>query len=684
MNFFKHALIIATLLFAAVPGDSQSASRTLNRADKAFNGYEFKKALKLYQKALVTDSSAQIIRGIAQSLSYLQQTAESTKYFRMLVEQPNPLPLDILEYSQSLKRAGDYDEASVWVEKYRDIYPLDLRARNHSVNSYHYKKLARNKKNPLFFGLDINDEENIMGFTNYEDGVIFSRSENNSSVDYMESPDVFLDMMSASLTSEKELENPKFLPSVLNANLHDGSSSYHEDTSTLYFTRNAGQKQGTKDKGARFEILSSQKEDGKWQEPIPFEFNSEEYSLGHPTISPNGKELYFTSDQPGGFGGKDIYVSKKRGREWTKPENLGPEVNTESNEVFPYITDGQILYFATEGHAGLGGLDIFKTYPFEEFWAHPENLGAPVNSRANDFGLLFINQGEALFISDRISGKGSGDAYYVNFQETHKFFTIPSKLIENKSVSPICVLNLETGEEHFYEKAETAFLELDGTDSRYKITWRHMGESREILINGTDDKTGPLNIHLNGLEGIKAQDFLSHVNTTGTEKENKIKIDQKVWTYENAESNNFLAENDSEPTNYVRGKDNVITLDRDGNGFRAPTFPEPENFNNKTILCLKDNYANSPNNYKSKLAALLSSYDGESYVTIKLIKSDKLTPEEMESFGERVEEIILSYGITTEKIKLGWMDIPSVSIGSVSSSNFEIYITADTNFSFTE
>ncbi|MFT5293086.1 MAG: tetratricopeptide (TPR) repeat protein [Flavobacteriales bacterium] len=684
MKFFKHALIIVILHSTAVIGNSQGTDIILNKADKAFHEYEFKKALKLYQKVLKTDSSAHIIRGVAQSLSYLQQPKESTKYFRMLVDKPNPLPLDILEYAQSLKRAGNYEEALVWVEKYREIYPLDLRARNHSVNSHHYKKLARNKKNPLFFALDINDEENIMGFTKYEDGVIFSRSENNSSLDCIESPGVFLDLMSASLTPEKELEHPKFLPHVLNANFHDGSSSYHEATSTLYFTRNAAQKKGTKGKGSRFEILSSQKEDGKWQKPISFKFNSEEYSLGHPTISPNGKELYFVSNQPGGFGGKDIYVSKKRGREWTKPENLGPEVNTESDEVFPYITDGQVLYFATEGHAGLGGLDVFKTYPFEEFWAQPENLGAPVNSRANDFGLLFIHQGEALFISDRISGKGSGDAYYVNFQETDKFFTIPSILIENENVSPIRVINLDTGEELFYRKEETALLALDGTGSSYKVTWKHMGESREILINGTDDQTGALNIQLKGLEGIKPQDFLSQINTTGIEKENKIKIDQKVWTYESAESKEFLAENNSEPTNYVRGKDNIITLDRDGHGFRAPTFPEPENYDNKTILCLKENYDNNTTSYKSKLATLLSSYDGESNVTIKLIKSDKLSPAEMESFGEEIEEIILSYGITPEKIKLGWMDGSSVSVDAVSSSDFEIYITADTNFSFTE
>ena len=211
-----------------------------------------------------------------------------------------------------------------------------------------------------------------------------------------------------------------------------------------------------------------------------------------------------------------------------------------------------------------------------------------------------------------------------------------------------------------------------------------MGESREILINGTDDQTGALNIQLKGLEGIKPQDFLSQINTTGIEKENKIKIDQKVWTYESAESKEFLAENNSEPTNYVRGKDNIITLDRDGHGFRTPTFPEPENYDNKTILCLKENYDNNPNSYKSTLATLLSSYDGESYVTIKLIKSDKLSPAEMESFGEEIEEIILSYGITPEKIKLGWMDGSSVSVDAVSSSDFEIYITADTNFSFTE
>ncbi len=684
MKTFKKALILVLLSTIAVAATSQTSYRSLNKADRAFYEYDFKKALKHYKKALESDTTAHTLRGIAQSHAYLQDPVQSEKFFKLLVNQPNPLPFDILEYAQSLKRVGNYDEALVWFEKYREIYPLDLRARNHSVNSYHYKKLARNKKNPLFFSLDANDEGSIMGFTKYEDGVIFSKSENNGSFDFMDSPEIFLDILQATLSPEKEIEHAKFLPFSINSNLHDGPSSYHEKTSTLYFTRNAALTKETKENGSQLEILFSTKKEGKWQDPVAFKYNSTEHSVGHPTVSPDGKNLYFISNQPGGFGGTDIYVCKKLGKEWGKPKNLGPEVNTESDEMFPFVTDGDILYFASEGHAGLGGLDVFKTYPFEEYWAKPENLGAPVNSRANDFGILFLEPGEALFISDRVGGKGSDDAYYVNIQETKKFFAIPTKLIENKNISPISVVNLKTGAEEFYRKGETAFLELDVTDGGFKVSWNHMGEDRQILINGADNEPGMMDIQLKGLDGLKPHDFLSHVEIVGDDGANKIKINQKVWTYQDKEPDGFFSDVLEEPANYAKGKDNVITIDKDGNELRASTFPEPEKMDNKTILFLGESSSNNMEYYHSELKKICANYDNESYVSLKLVRSEGLEASQMEKFGEEVEKYIIENGISAQKIQLEWVEQTTASTQSTAANDYEIFITVDSTFTRVE
>ncbi len=662
---------------------AQNGFRTLNKADQAFYEYNFKKALKFYLKTYEIDTSAHVLRGVAQSYAYLQEHEKAEKFFGKLAHVAEPLPFDILEYAQSLKRVGNYDEALIWFEKYREIYPLDLRARNHSVNSYHYKKLARNKKNPLFFSLDINDEGSILGLTKYEDGIIFSKSENNGSFDFMDSPEIFLDILSASLTAEKEIEQAKFLPFTINSNLHDGPSSYHDESNTLYFTRNAALTKETKENGSQLEILTSKKVDGKWQEAEPFKFNHKEYSVGHPAISPDGKSLYFISNKPGGFGGTDIYVCKKLGKEWGAPQNLGPEVNTESDEMFPFVADGDVLYFASEGHAGLGGLDVFKTYPFEEFWAKPENLGAPVNSRANDFGLLMMAEGEAYFISDRVGGKGADDVYYVNISETKKFFSIPSKLIENKKVSPISVVNLKTGEEEFYRKGEAAFLELDISETGYKVAWNHMGEEREILINGENQQSGMFDIQLKGLEGLEPQDFLSHIEIVGADSQNKVKIDQKVWTYEKIESGGYFSDDLFKPKNYAKGKDNVITIDDEGKELRAATYPEPKSFENSSILFIDQNASASLEKEMPELEKLCSRYEEGSYFSIKLVQSEEFSPEKMEEYGAQVEQYVLDHGIPSEKIQLEWVESESAN-ASVSESDLEVFITVDEKFSFVE
>ncbi len=687
MKTIHSSILLLILCTCITTSFSQNIGRKINRADRSFYEYDFKRSLKQYLKILETDTSAHVIRGIAQSYAYLQDHEKSNGYFKMLVEEPSPLPFDLLEYAQSLKRIGNYEEARNWFEQYRKIYPLDLRARNHSVNTYHYKKLARNKKNPLFFALDINDEGSIMGYTIAEDKIIFSKSTNNGSFDFMDSPEIFLDVMEGTLNEEMELENLKYMPFVINSNMHDGPSSYDKNTKTLAFTRNASLTTETKETGVQLEILFSQNIDGKWQESVPFKYNSEDYSVGHPAFSPDGKRIYFISNQPDGFGGTDIYVSKKLGREWSEPENLGPEVNTESDEMFPFATEGDVLYFSTEGHAGLGGLDIFKTYPFEEYWAKPENMAAPVNSRADDFSFALVKQGEALFSSNRVGGFGSDDVYYVNLQETKKFFSIPTKLIENENVSPISVVHLKSGIEEFHKMGESAFLDLNVKDSGYKVTWFHMGEKRQINISGKRNDYGILEIDFSGLKGLKPTDFLSQIDVQGSDNNQRVRIDQKVWTYERNPADDFLSDEISDPPNYAKGKDNVIILTKDGKELRAETYPKPINIESKTVIYMDENTAeNQFEKFEEQLQKFCNAYseNNEDYVSIKLIKSEVMSAVEMETFGDKVEDFIIKNGVSSEHIQLEWLEQTAHITGEELSTDFEIFITVDSKFTLVE
>jgi Tol biopolymer transport system component len=147
------------------------------------------------------------------------------------------------------------------------------------------------------------------------------------------------------------------------------------------------QKDKSKDKIVELQIFTATMENGKWTKPVAFPHNNTAYSTGQPHLSSDGKTMYFTSDMPGGFGGTDIYVSTlSNTNDWTKPRNLGSKINTESDEMFPFYEEqkGQ-LYFASNGHFGLGGMDIFSAFKTNDQFGEPTNMGTPFNSLENDF-----------------------------------------------------------------------------------------------------------------------------------------------------------------------------------------------------------------------------------------------------------------------------------------------------------
>ena len=160
-------------------------------------------------------------------------------------------------------------------------------------------------------------------------------------------------------------------------------------------------------------IVVPLEQNGKWSNVIPFQYNSAEFSVGHPAISEDGSTLYFVSDMPGGFGGTDIYVTRKHALGWSTPENLGPEINTEGNEMFPFLQENRTLYFASNGHTGLGGLDIFM-YDLKNLQV--TNVGVPINSSKDDFGLIVSENGkQGFFSSNRDDINGSDNIYQFKY-----------------------------------------------------------------------------------------------------------------------------------------------------------------------------------------------------------------------------------------------------------------------------
>ncbi len=231
--------------------------------------------------------------------------------------------------------------------------------------------------------------------------------------------------------SDGRLAEPIPLTGKINEEYHESSASFSYSGNLMFFTRSSAEKDR---RGKRqLKIFVAEKIEDQWSNIREVPFNGDNFSTCHPAISPDGTRLYFSSNRPGGFGGMDIYVSVFRNEAWSAPVNLGPVINSAGNEVFPYISDDEVLYFSSSDQGGLGRLDIFRSKKVfedsERTWQIKENLGEPFNSPGDDFG-FYINADNSggLFTSSRNGGKGKDDIYY---------WQLKSKPIFRASVTPI-------------------------------------------------------------------------------------------------------------------------------------------------------------------------------------------------------------------------------------------------------
>src|SRR5690606_2842603 len=240
----------------------------------------------------------------------------------------------------------------------------------------------------------------------------FKPSENNSADLSGWDDQPFLDLYEATLNSELNLVDPTPLKGDINSPYHESTAVFTKDGNTMYFTRNNyinGKKGRDKEHVVRLKIYKATKRGDLWSDIKELPFNSDSYSVGHPALSPKEDKLYFSSDMPGTLGMSDIWFVKILGADiYSEPINLGDVVNTPARETFPFISQEDYLYFASDGHAGLGGLDIFAT-KLEKYYGHHTILtfGEPINSPKDDFGFIIKEGRIGFFASNRDGDQGS-------------------------------------------------------------------------------------------------------------------------------------------------------------------------------------------------------------------------------------------------------------------------------------
>ncbi|MEO1487721.1 MAG: OmpA family protein [Bacteroidota bacterium] len=387
------------------------------RADEQYDQYSFSPAIDIYKKVLDKGYvSSDLLKRLGNSYYFNAKYKEAADIYEKLVQDyPNEVEPDYLfRYSQSLKTLGEY-------EKSKSVFG-DFKSMAASLESLVYdedylEKIKANSGRYEVKPFPYNSKYTDFAASFYEKGLIFSSDRDTGSFaryrHTWNSKD-FLDLYKVDADSSS-MDKVTKLPGEVNTRLHESTSVVSKDGQTMYFTRNNfldGKKYRDSNGVIRLKIYSAELVNGEWTNIVELPFNDDSYSVAHPVLSPDGKRLYFVSDMPGSLGESDIFMTQIIGDGTYGPiVNLGKTINTRARETFPYITQDGVLYFSSDGHPGLGGLDIFATkIAFDEYDQPIVNVGEPVNSPFDDFAFIW-NESEGYFSSNREGGMGEDDIY---------------------------------------------------------------------------------------------------------------------------------------------------------------------------------------------------------------------------------------------------------------------------------
>ena len=418
----KQTTIILFLLVFMFGFNSPAQIGKVEKANAKYDKYDYIDAREIYLK-VVEDGykSAEIYRKLGNTYYFNSEYSGAAKwYYDLIKEFPDDAnTTDYFRAAQCLKSINQPNEAELLMRVYK--------AKGGTAKSVNlYKNIAdtlfeKGVEDKLFEieKVLINTDYSDFGPAFYGDKIVYTSSGNpfkpseNNSADLSGWDDQpFLDLYEATLNSELNLVDPTPLKGDINSPYHESTAVFTKDGNTMYFTRNNyinGKKGRDKEHVVRLKIYKATKRGDLWSDIKELPFNSDSYSVGHPALSPKEDKLYFSSDMPGTLGMSDIWFVKILGADiYSEPVNLGDVVNTPARETFPFISQEDYLYFASDGHAGLGGLDIFAT-KLEKYYGHHTILtfGEPINSPKDDFGFIIKEGRIGFFASNRDGDQGS-------------------------------------------------------------------------------------------------------------------------------------------------------------------------------------------------------------------------------------------------------------------------------------
>ncbi|MFB9863272.1 OmpA family protein [Rufibacter immobilis] len=417
--------------------------QTTHKADRLYENYDYALAIEEYQEVFAKkEPGLKGAQRLADAYRLTGRTAEAEQWYAKVVAMPEADPINTYYYAEALRSNGKYFEAKTQYQNYAMKVPAEAAKANAKAQASDAAlKLLEEPPTAIVVNeVQINSGNADFSPTVYDNGILFTSDrggstsgKDNEAGTYGWTGRPYLQIFYAQRNQDSTWQMPTLASATLNSAYHDGPAVLDSANTTLFFTRTKMVKKKQENLNTdptswvqnplsnnyvnRLEIFTARREGSTWADVKPFAHNKvEEYSVGHPALSPDGQVLYFVSDKPGGLGETDIYYSELQpDGSWGQPVNAGSAINTAGKEMFPAFDQAGNLYFSSDTHPGFGGLDVFKAKGNRANWSRPENLRAPVNSPKDDFGMVFMrgaaNAQVGYLSSNRDSNNGTDDIY---------------------------------------------------------------------------------------------------------------------------------------------------------------------------------------------------------------------------------------------------------------------------------
>jgi outer membrane protein OmpA-like peptidoglycan-associated protein/Tol biopolymer transport system component len=512
----KIQLFIIAILLSSTSVIAQS--NATKRADKLFAKFEFVDAIEAYNKLVEKgEGSAYVYSRLAEANYNIFSTIEAEKWYAKAIEAGNAEPETLWKYSEMLKANGKYAASNVQMDKFAAMRPADERAVLYKANPDYLSKILDKGKKFNVQSLELNSTNSDFGGT-LQDGKLYittSRNDNRKKYGWNEEP--FLDIYTYTLASDGTYQGETLLDETINTKYHEGIVSFTPDGKTMFFSResffeNIYEKDSLSNtKYSVLHLFKTQKSGNSFSKVKALSINSPNYSIKNPSISADGSTIYFASDMPGGFGKFDIYKATldANGNVGT-PVNLGQKVNTEGQEMFPYISSNNTLYFSSTGHLGLGGMDVFYTKEIDGKVAPIRNVGIPINSNGDDFAFrMNEDTGEGFVSSNREGGKGSDDIYAIKKLQPLCDVLIVGTVLDDKTGEPLAGAltslvdangNVLASKPANAEGQAEYIIECE-TDTELQVTMDGY-ESNKVAIAGSNEEEVAVTVRLQPIEEI--------------------------------------------------------------------------------------------------------------------------------------------------------------------------------------